>query len=455
MNASLRWPVLNLFLGAAFWLAVSSVFALIASLKFHAPGFLADCAWFTYGRVHPAHLHALAYGFAAQAGLGVTLWLLAQSGKTRLALPGGALIAAKLWNLGVLIGVGSILAGHNTGIEFLEFSNAATPFLFIAYLILALAGLHTYAKRTECGGVTATFLVTALFWFPWICMTANALLNCMPVRGVAQSAIAWWFANNFLFVWLGLICLGALFYFAPKYAGRELHSRPLALFALFILILFGSWAGIPASAPLPAWIPALSSVGAFMSVVMVLAVLVNIKTTVGKCLCWKPEPVPKFFSVSACLFAVYVIARAITSYNCCASVTAFTWFVPALNYVLLYGFVSMVLLGAIYHIAPQLTQSEYICTKPLKIHFWFAAIGTVLLVVSLAIAGVKQGKALNNVSLPFADVTKAALMPFRMSTLGDLLILLGSLTLLFNLGGLLRNCCKLCCGKTGTSEVKK
>ena len=455
MNASLRWPVLNLFLGAAFWLVVSSVFALIASLKFHAPGFLADCPWFTYGRVHAAHLNALAYGFAAQAGLGVTLWLLAQTGKTRLALPVGSIIAAKLWNLGVLIGVGSILAGHNAGIEWMEFSHAATPFLFIAYLILALAGLLTYAKRTECGGVTPIFLVTALFWFPWVFMTANALLNCMPVRGVAQSAIAWWFANNFLFVWLGLITLGALFYFAPKYAGRELHSRPLALFALFILIFFGSWAGIPVSAPLPAWIPALSSVGAFMSVVMVLAVLVNIKMTVGKCLCCKPEAVPKFFGVAPCLFTVYVIARAITSYNWCASITAFTWFVPALNYLLLYGFVGMVLLGAIYHIAPQLTQSEYICTKPLKIHFWFAAIGTVLLVVSLIIAGVMQGRALNNASVPFADVTKAAMMPFRMSTLGDLLILLGALTLQFNLFGLLYRCCKRCCGKTETGEVKK
>ena len=62
--------------------------------------------------------------------------------------------------------------------------------------------------------------------------------------------------------------------------------------------------------------------GAFLSVVMVLAVLVNVKTTVGKCLCCKPEPVPKFFGVCSCLFAVYVIARAITSYDCCASLTA-------------------------------------------------------------------------------------------------------------------------------------
>ena len=69
--------------GAAFWLVISSVFALIASIKFHSPGFLSDIAALTYGRVHAAHLNALAYGFAAQAGIGVALALLARSASRR------------------------------------------------------------------------------------------------------------------------------------------------------------------------------------------------------------------------------------------------------------------------------------------------------------------------------------------------------------------------------------
>jgi cytochrome c oxidase cbb3-type subunit 1 len=419
---------------------------------------MADCAWFTYGRIHAAHLNALAYGFAAQAGLGVTLWLLAQTGKARLALPGGSFIAAKLWNLGVLLGVVSILAGNNTGFDFLEFSQAGSVILFIAYLILALAGLLTFARRTEKCGAAPSFLVVALFWFPWIYLTATALLGCKPVRGVAQAVIAWWFVNNFLFVWLGLIGLGALFYFIPKLSGRPLHSRQMASFALCGLIFFGSWAGIPAGAPLPAWLPALSSVGAFLSVITLLAVLVNFKQTAGKCLCTKPEAVQKFIGISVWMFAAYVVGTAVTSINSVAEVTAFTWLAPALTQLLLYGFIGMVLLGAIYHIAPQLTQSEYVCTKPLKFHFWFALGGTVLLVGSLAVAGLKQGRLLNDPGVLFADVTKAAMMPFRLSTVGDLAILLGALTLLFNLGGLLRGCCKLCGGgsrETKTAEVKK
>src|SRR5512137_2793687 len=74
IDASCRLPLVVLFLSAAVWLVIGSAFALIASIKFHAPGFLADSAWLTYGRVRPAGTSSLLYGFCVQAGLGVGLW---------------------------------------------------------------------------------------------------------------------------------------------------------------------------------------------------------------------------------------------------------------------------------------------------------------------------------------------------------------------------------------------
>jgi len=42
---------------------------------------------------------------------------------------------------------------------------------------------------------------------------------------VAQAVIAWWFSNNLLVVWLGLVGLATIFYFVPKLSNTELHSR--------------------------------------------------------------------------------------------------------------------------------------------------------------------------------------------------------------------------------------
>jgi cytochrome c oxidase cbb3-type subunit 1 len=217
--------LLALFGGAAFWLVAGSVLAMIASIKFHAPDFLAACPWLTYGRVQPAADDALLYGFCIPAGLGVALWLLAQLGQAPLRGAIVPVVAAKLWHLGVLIGLAGILSGNSTGFAWLEFPRAGSVVLFFAYLLLALWAMMNFAARRERALFPSHwFLVAALFWFPWIYSTANLFLVAWPVRGVVQFAINSWFANNLLFVWLALVGIGAAFYFLPKFSGRPLQS---------------------------------------------------------------------------------------------------------------------------------------------------------------------------------------------------------------------------------------
>src|SRR5689334_3748462 len=98
IDASCRMPLFVLFVGAATWLLAASVFGLMASIKFHSPSFLADCAPLSYGRVHPAATNALLFGFALQAGLGVALWLIARLGQTKVASPLAIAFGGKLWN---------------------------------------------------------------------------------------------------------------------------------------------------------------------------------------------------------------------------------------------------------------------------------------------------------------------------------------------------------------------
>src|SRR5204863_2300527 len=84
--------------------------------------------------------------------------------------------------------------------------------------------------------------------------------------------IAWWYSNNLQVVWLGLVGLGTMFYFLPKLTKRELSSQYLAALVFWMLMLFGSWGGIPNSAPLPAWMPTLSAAATLLTIVPILAV---------------------------------------------------------------------------------------------------------------------------------------------------------------------------------------
>src|SRR5438445_2539041 len=115
IDASCRLPLFLMFVSAAVWLVIGSAFALISTLKFHNPNFLADYAWLTYGRTRPAYLNSALYGFCLQAGLGVALWVIARLGRTTLTHRWVVTIGAKLWNLGVTVGIIGILTGDGTG----------------------------------------------------------------------------------------------------------------------------------------------------------------------------------------------------------------------------------------------------------------------------------------------------------------------------------------------------
>ena len=78
INASCRGPVLFLFFSAALWAVQATGVGLLGSLKMHVPGFLADCPFLTYGRLQANAWVAFLYGFAGNAGLGLTLWMLSR-----------------------------------------------------------------------------------------------------------------------------------------------------------------------------------------------------------------------------------------------------------------------------------------------------------------------------------------------------------------------------------------
>ncbi len=125
IDASCRVPLLALFGGAALWLIVGLVLALIASIKFHKPEFLADCSLLTYGHVQAAANDLILYGFAIPAALGVILWIFARLSRAELVLPLVPVVAANIWHVGVLIGTIGILAGNSTGFAWLEYPRLA------------------------------------------------------------------------------------------------------------------------------------------------------------------------------------------------------------------------------------------------------------------------------------------------------------------------------------------
>jgi cytochrome c oxidase cbb3-type subunit 1 len=428
IDASCRVPLLALFGGAALWLVVGLLLALLASLTFHAPEMFAACPFATYGHLAPAANDLLVYGFAIPAALGVMLWIFARLSQAELVLPILPIAAANFWHLGVFIGLITILCGGSSGFTWLEFPRAAAMLLGVAFVLIAISAVGTFGQRKERELYPSHwFLLAALLWFPWIYSAANLfLVTPTPVRGVTQAVINWWFANNLVFVWLALVGVGIAFYFLPKLSGRPLQSRFYALFAFWTLILFGAWTGIPQGAPVPAWLPALSAVASVLLVVPLLAIeIVACRTAWGSVrskwdngsFCFISSGVDFFF-----ISGLLLVAEACPQFS---RVLEFTWFGVAQVQLQILGFSAMILSGAIYEILPRVMAAELPFKGFVKAQFFLSIFGVALFVIPLAVAGVKQGRA--------AYDPAAAKLWLMISTTGLLCLLLGSLLLAANI----------------------
>ncbi len=224
IDDSCRGSVLLFFISGMVWLLIGTVFAIVASYKLHSPDFLGDYAWLTFGRIRTAHLNAVIYGFSAEIAVGVILWLMCRLCRVPLMAQSVINSAAVLWNVGLLLGIGGILAGDTTGVEYLEMPKYSTPILFLAFALIAVWTIVIFRFRREKHlYVSQWYILAAVLWFPWLYSTAQLLLVMDPARGAVQAAVNWWFAHNVLGLWFTPIGLASIYYFLPK-AGLDDHD---------------------------------------------------------------------------------------------------------------------------------------------------------------------------------------------------------------------------------------
>jgi cbb3-type cytochrome oxidase subunit 1 len=111
-----------------------------------------------------------------------------------------------------------------------------------------------------------------------------------------------------------------------------------------------------------------------------------------------------------------------------------------------YGFFTLSMMGAIYHIVPRIMcgplcpassapneeEGAEFCPKLRAASFWLVLIGALTSYLALVAGGVGQGILLSDARNSFMDVLRATLMPVRISTLGDLLLFVGAFLFLLN-----------------------
>ena len=441
IDASCRVPVLFFFLSGLLWLLIGTLFALLASIKLHTPEFLAGQEWLTFGRVRTVHLNTVVYGFASQTAIAVAIWLMCRLCRVPLIASGVITVANLFYNIGLTVGVIGIFAGDSTGIEWLEIPKYATPIIFVSYALIAVWMIIIFRLRTERHlYVSQWYLLAAVLWFPWIYGTAQVMLLVEPVRGVVQAAINWWFAHNVLGLWFTPIGLAAIYYFIPKVIGRPIHSYYLSVLGFWSLALFYNWNGMHhlVGGPLPAWMITVSIVASVMMLIPVFAVAINHHfTLVGHFGKLKHSPTLRFIVFGAVSYTLTSLQGVLSALRSFSEVSHFTHHTVAHAHLGMYAFFGMVMFGSMYYILPRITQREWPSNRLISVHFWASALGIILYVVPLSLAGFQQGRLMNNAAVKFLDVVQFTLPWLQLRTLAGCLLALAHLAFVVHVGWLL------------------
>lgn len=426
-------PALIFLSCAVVWLVLASFAGLTSSLKLHHPDWLTDTAWLTFGRIRTLHLNAVAYGWAPMASFGIALWMLPRLLKTKLAGGRSAMFGALLWNIGLIAGLFCIGNGINDGMEWLEIPWQLGGLLAVGGAMIGIPLILTLHRRKEKHlYVSIWYMGAALFWFPILFIVAK-----LPGLhfGVEQATMNWWFGHNVLGLFYTPMALATVYYFLPKILGRPIQSYNLSLLGFWALAFFYGQVGGHhlIGGPVPEWMVTLSIVQSVMMLVPVLAFSTNQFLTLRGTLAAIPHsPTLRFIALGGLMYTVSSIQGSFEALRSINTITHFTHFTVAHAHLGLYGFVTMVMFGAIYFVMPRITAWEWPYPELIEWHFWLVVVGFAIYFVALTTGGVLQGLAMLDASRPFMDSVTVTLPYLAARSVGGMLMTAGHLVFAFH-----------------------
>jgi len=425
VDASVRWPVLVCFLSAVHWMVVGTVLLVYASSLTHPQDAFPILSWFidlsnnfsmfTYGRVYPAAIDALVYGWASTAGLGLAAWLLARMSRQPIFAPAALMTAVVFWNLGVAIGLTAIFLGDSTGVELLEFPAYASWILWVAYAIFALWTVATYlGRRPGYDHIAQAWVIVALFAFSWLYAAGSILLSSHPLpgSGVMQEIIDAWYVHGIFTLWLAPLGLGLLYYLIPKVSGLSIRYGSKTWVAFWTWIIFAPWTAVHdlVGGPFPAETVTTGLCLSGLIFIPVAFIGFNLVSTA-----FEAEEkqghhggvVFPFLVLAAMAFVAAGISEQLLSIRAVNQLLRFTMFRQCNEFLWVYGFFSFVAFGSIYYIVPRLLDFGWRSALLVKIHYYTSLYGILLVIAMLGFGGVMQGNMLENPD-PAVTITSAS-----------------------------------------------
>lgn len=128
------------------WGVIGILAGIWASIQLWAPE-LNIPPYFTYGRLRVVHTNILAFGLVLGALMGIFYYITMRLAKTSLAFPKLARVTLYLFNIGIFLGLVTLLGGYTQALEYAEFEWPLDIAVVILWVLFAIVIFGTLLKR--------------------------------------------------------------------------------------------------------------------------------------------------------------------------------------------------------------------------------------------------------------------------------------------------------------------
>lgn len=377
---------------AAFWLVFGTLVGLYLSIKFAAPD-IEHVPFLSYGRLRPVHTNTVFWGWATLAMLAGALYIVPRTSQRRLYSHRLAWVSLGLINLSVLAGDLLLMSGiNNAGQEYREFIWPVQLVFAAGVVLVAYNLIRTIADRgIEEIYISNWYIMGGFLWT--IPLVIFAYIPFYQQNAISQTVMQGYYMHMGVGMWFTPIALGLTYYALPKQLNKPIYSYSLGVLAFWTQMVFYTLIGAHhfIFAPTPWWLQTVAIIFSVGMLITLAAGTGNFLLTMkgeGRTIA-RSYSLP-FILVGVISYFVFSAQGSLEALRGLQEIWHFTNFVVGHSHLTMYGFVSLLIWGALYGLLPRLTGRE----PPqfwVGVHFWFATLGLALYGAALSVGGTVQG----------------------------------------------------------------
>ena len=376
-----------------FWLMFAPTVGVTISTLFNFPDYLGDSLYLSFGRLRPVHVNGVIFGAFSTLFIGLCYYILPRLTGVPVYKQEWGYVLAWAWNLGLVVGLGSLVLGYNQGLEAGELPLIPDILIFVVIVALTVQFTMTVARRVKPPMyVSLWYLVAAFVW-----TVANLILGFVipySIPGINNAAFHGLFLHYIVGLWITPAGYVLIYYFLPASVRNPIYSHKLSMIGFWSLALFYPFVGIHhyLFSPIADWAETLAIITSMLLIVPVWTVLQNFfGTMIGRWHTFGRNLPAKFMIMGSLMYLVGCFQGSVEALRSVQEPTHFTDFVISHSHLTVFGTFVVWAIGGTIYVWPRLFHRPLWSFTLGNWSFWLITFGISLMGLVLSAQGIQQG----------------------------------------------------------------